>query len=383
MIVFKNYLKVAKSFLPIIVVYSIIFLTIAVLSTMSTNTSDDHFEASRTKIAVINHDQDSSFIDAFQNYMKSQAEYVDIKDNENELRDALFFRRVDYIMVIPENFTKDFLSNQDVKIATMDIPDSYGSIYSKNLMNKYLNTAKLYLKAHISDEEITQYIIHDLNIHTDVYLNQIERHDMQKVVTFYNFANYTLLAVIIVVVSMVMIAFHEEKVRRRNLVSPISPQRFNRQMILGNIVTSIGVWLLYVVISFVLYRQTILTTAGLLLILNSLVLVIFIIVFSVFLTTLTHNRTLVSGISTVVGLGTSFIAGAFVPQEFLSNFVLTLAKFTPSYWYIHANNQIGKLSSYTFQDLQPIIMNMVIVLGFALLFYIFVQIISFIRLRKS
>ena len=253
-----------------------------------------------------------------------------------------------------------------------------------DVMNKYLNTAKLYLKADIADDKLTQYVSRDLNIHTDVdFHNVVVDNNIAKATTFYNFANYTLLAIIIVVVSMVMISFNEEKIRRRNLVSSISYQSFNRQLLLGNIITSIGVWSLYVIASFALYGATMLTNAGLLLILNSFVLVIFILVFSFFLTTVTHNRELVSGISTVVGLGTSFIAGAFVPQEFLAPFVLNIAKLTPSYWFIDGNNKIASLSGYSWTELQPIIMNMAIILGFAVLFYILIQLVSRLKLKKS
>ena len=253
MIVFKNYLKVAKSFLPIIIVYTLIFVGIATISSTSGAQNTDAFEASESRIAFINHDQESSFINSFQKYIKENAEYVNIQDSDEELRDALFFRKVDYIMIIPKGFTDDFLNNKDVKIETMEVPDSYNSMYSKTLMNKYLNTAKLYLKADIADDKLTQYVSRDLNIHTDVdFHNVVVDNNIAKATTFYNFANYTLLAIIIVVVSMVMISFNEEKIRRRNLVSSISYQSFNRQLLLGNIITSIGVWSLYVIASFAL-----------------------------------------------------------------------------------------------------------------------------------
>ena len=54
-------------------------------------------------------------------------------------------------MIIPDNYTTDFINGKDVTIETMELPDAYSSIYSKNLLNKYLNTANLYLKAGISD----------------------------------------------------------------------------------------------------------------------------------------------------------------------------------------------------------------------------------------
>lgn len=384
MIVFKNYLKIAKSFLPIIIIYTLLFVGIAAITSTSGAQNDNTFEASQAKIAVINHDKESSFLNTFKQYIQDSAKYVKIQDDEKELRDALFFRQVDYIMIIPEGFTEKFLVGQDAKIETMEVPDSYSSTYSQTLMNKYLNTARLYLTTGISEEDMTKHVINDLNIHTEIdFYNIVNDEGVSNAVTFYNFSNFTLLAIIIVVVSMVMITFTKEEIHRRNLISPISYRRFNFQLVLGNVVTSIGVWLLYVLVSIALYGQTMLTTGGLLLMLNSFVFTIFILIFSFFLTTLTQNRQIISGVSTVVGLGTSFISGSFVPQELLSPFVLGLAKLTPSYWFIDANNKIGQLSSYTLTSLQPVFINMLIIIGFAIFFYILLQCISYLKLRKS
>ena len=52
MIVFKNYLKVAKSFLPIIIVYTLIFVGIATISSTSGAQNTDAFEASESRIGI-------------------------------------------------------------------------------------------------------------------------------------------------------------------------------------------------------------------------------------------------------------------------------------------------------------------------------------------
>lgn len=383
MTVFKNYLKVAKSFLPTILIYTLIFVGIATITSTSGANQGQDFEASKSQIAVINHDKDTDLVKSFMTYIENNADHIDIEDSQDAMRDALFFRKVDYIMVIPKDFTTDFLNQRDVHIETMQVPDSSSATYSKTLMNKFLNTAQLYLKAGINEKDMVQHIQKDLDIHTNVQmLNQSLDGSLSNARHFYNFANYTLLAIIISVVSMVMISFNEEKIRRRNLVSSVSYQSLNRQLLLGNVISTLGIWLLYVVISFLIYRETMLTNAGLLLILNSFVFVIFILIFSFFLTNLTHNREVVSMVSTVLSLGSSFIAGAFVPQELLAPFVLNIAKLTPSYWFISNNNQIAQLSHFTFTDLQPIFINMGIMLGFAVVFYIATQIVSRFRLKK-
>lgn len=381
--VFKNYLKVAKSFLPIILIYTLIFVGIATIASTSGSSQGTDFEASKAKIALVNNDQDTEFIKLLRQYVQDNAEYIELDNDEESMRDALFFRKVDYIMIVPQDFTHQFMNNQDVKIKTMDVPDSYGAKYSQTLMNKYLNTVKLYLNAHISEKDIAENVKKDLAIHTEVtMLNEKSNEQITDVAQFYNFANYTFLAIIIVVISMVMIAFYEDKIKRRHLVSCLPYKNINNQLLLGNIVTSLGVWLLYVMLSICLYGSVMFTTAGLLMILNSFVFVIFVLVFSFFVTSLTHNRELISGISTVAGLGTSFIAGAFVPQALLTPFVLNLAKFTPSYWYISNNNEIAQMTSFSFENLQTVFVNIGVMIIFTIGFYILMQFISYLKLKK-
>lgn len=384
MTVFKNYLKVTRSFLPTIILYTLIFIAIATMSSASGTQESQNFVTSKSSIALINRDQDTPLIQTFQKYIQAHAEYVKLEDSDNQLRDALFYRKVDYIMIVPAHFTDDFLEGKDVKIETMEVPDSISATYSKTLMNRFFNTAKLYLTADMSITDLSHYIQDDLNIHSQVtMLNQSHDDQISEARYFYNFSNFSLLAILIVVVSMVMISFHEDKIQRRHLVSSLSYQSLNRQLFLGNIVVTFGIWLLYVMMSFVLYQKTMITMAGLLLIVNSFVFTLCILIFSFFLTKLTHERETINMISIVVSLGTSFIAGVFVPQEFLADFVLNIAKLTPSYWFVTNNNQIVQLSQYTMTNLQPVFMNMGIIVLFGVGFYFFTQLITRFQLKKN
>lgn len=383
MIVFNNYLKVLKSYLPIIVTYTIIFVVLAIISSSSNGGNSDAYTTTDVKISIINHDQDSKFIKNFTSYVEDKANLVPLDSDEDSLKDALFFRKVDYIMVVPKDYTKEFLAGKDVKIDTMQVPDSMGASYSKTLMNKYLNTARMYLVAGIEEETLANKVKEDLSKEATVSFQKGEAPDsLQSAQNFYNFSNYTLLSVVIMVVAMVMVAFNEEKIKRRMLISPLSYKKINRQLLLGNVITAYGVWALYVVASIALYADAMFTANGALLMTNAFIFVNVALVFSYLLSQLTTSREIVSGVGNVVGLGSSFIAGAFVPQEFLGSFVLTIAKVTPSYWFISNNIKITKLNEITMETLQPIFINGLIMIGFAIGLYLIIQIVSKLKLKK-
>lgn len=380
--VFKKYLKIANTYTFMILAYTAIFLGLAIVAGSYNSTSTD-YESMDIKVAIINRDKDTELIKGFKDYIKGHGDLVKLEDNDEALRDALFYRTVDYIMIIPNNYTNDFINGKNVVIDTMELPDSYSSIYSKNVLNKYLNTASIYLKAGISDIDLTKLIKEDLDSKVEVgMLDKQSDIDFSMPLTYYNFSNYMLITITMVIITMIMVSFNEEKIKNRNLVSPVSYKSMNRQLMLGNYTVGLAIWLLYVGMSFILYKDAMFTMNGLFLVINSLVLMIFIQAFSFMIAKFTSNREILSGVGNVFGLGSSFLCGAFVPQSMLSPFVLGIAKFLPSYWFIDANNKIIKLTDFSFVSIQPILMNMVIVCGFTLLVYLATQLITKFSLKK-
>lgn len=51
------------------------------------------------------------------------------------------------------------------------------------------------------------------------------------------------------------------------------------------------------------------------------------------------NKYAITAIANVLSLGLSFISGVFVPQDYLSDKVLNIAKFSPVYYFVRINNQ--------------------------------------------
>ena len=76
-----------------------------------------------------------------------------------------------------------------------------------------------------------------------------------------------------------------------------------------------------------------------------------------------------SAAANVISLGCCFISGVFVPQEYLGDTVLSIAKFNPTYWYVKANDEISVLVNYNKENLMPIFISMLIVFGFAIAIY--------------
>lgn len=293
MTVFKTYFKIFKRFLPTVFIYAAIFSILALMIPSSNKSTD--FTASKPRIVVVNNDSNTKLIESFNKYLEENTEIVDIEDEGDNLSDALFYRQVEYIIEIPENFTKDFLSDKEVKIETRQIPDNTNSIYAEMLISRFLDTARIYAESGIEEDILAEKIILDLKEETKVTVQGGESSsELEKAGFYYNTTNYLLLACNITVISTIMGAFNKRDVRKRNDSSPISVKRYNLELILGNIAVSLFTWCIFVGLSFFLYRETMFTTHGLLFVLNTFVFLLSVITVSFLIGNITSNRAAVS-----------------------------------------------------------------------------------------
>ena len=165
----------------------------------------------------------------------------------------------------------------------------------------------------------------------------------------------------------------------------MSYKKYNRQLFLSISLFAIVLWLIYVALSFVLIGNTMFETHGLIYIANSFafticsvsiinlfVLTLCALTIAFLIGNLLSNKEAINGIVNVVALGSSFLCGAFVPTEWLPDSVLKIAHILPSYWYIQNNETLKTLEIINFNTLKPILVNMGVLIGFAVVFIIIV-----------
>jgi ABC-2 type transport system permease protein len=369
--VFKVYFKIVKANIGQMSIYLIIFLAIGLTYSLSTTPkSKEFFSQTKTNIAFINLDEKTTLTEGFKEYLSRNTNFVSIEDKEEKLQDALFFRDVEYIVTIPKNFTKDFLQGKPVEIEKIIVPDSITRMYVDMAINKYFNMARVYVNnvPGITEERLVKEVLKGGSSETQVQLKTFgdKKQNNAFSVSYFNFLAYSLFAVLILGVSSTLLVFNNKNLRRRNLCSPIKDRSFNLQLIMANLVFAFVCYIIMAGFAFIINREDMLSYNGLLLCVNALAFTIAALSISYFVGLLIKNRSAQSAIANVLSLGFSFISGVFVPQELLSDKALTIASFNPTYWYVKANNAIGALSSFSFDNLSPILTYMFIELGFAI-----------------
>lgn len=375
MTVFKTFLKVVKKYKFVILLYTIILIVFAGTN-MQTSEKSINFTAAKPDILIINKDENAGITKNLVDYIEQNSNIIEIKDNEEAINDALFYRDVNYIIYIPENYRRDFLNGESPEIQIKSTGD-YQAALAEMMLTRYIKVADIYREFVENEEELISKINNTLSKQTEVEVtSKLDTDNLSRATFYYNFLNYSILAGCVYVICLILSSFREEKIRKRTIISSMNYKKHNRQLLLSNAILAIILWMFYVILSFILIGKTMFSMHGLILIANSFIFSICALTIAFLIGNLINNKNAINGIINVIGLGSSFLCGAFVPIQWLPDAVLKVAHILPSYWYIQSNEAVKTLETINFETLRPIFFNMIMVLVFSVIFVITTNIIS-------
>ena len=378
--VFKLCMKIIKKSMPSMMIYIVIFLAILTLyASASTNNPQTGFSEAKTKIAFIS-EESTPLVNGLKQELSKTSVFVNIADNTEKLQDALYFRDVEYIIRIPNGFTDSFMRGEPLPIEKTIVPNSISSEFMDININRYLNTARLYVKytKNITPQEVTEHVKKDLSKNTAVDLKSIGHTSANNhyASNYFNYLAYILFSVLIMGISSIMQVFNNLDLQRRNFCSPIRAGSINFQFMLANFAFSLACWAIMIVLYFLIDGKNAFYPNTFYYLLNSFVFTLCGSSISYLIGNLIKGRSAISAVCNVVTLGPCFISGVFVPQEFLGTTVLKIASFTPTYWYVKANSQISTLTNFSFSDLFPAYSYILIEFGFAIAFFAMAMVIG-------
>lgn len=368
--VYKAYFKIIKKHFASIAVYFGIFLLFAALVTAALNGAPtaESFSQSKNSIALFS-GESTPLVDGIKDYLGQNATIVSIPDETQEIQDALFFGRISCVIRIPEGFTQSFLSGKnDVQIEKTAVSGQAEDIYTGLYVNKYLQTAGLYVQnmPGITEAQLVENVGSDLAQQASAHVNTFNKPVTVNYLSYYfQYLAYSIMAIMIMGITTVMLSFNEADVSNRISCSPLKPSGMSLQMLLGNITFALVFWAALCVFVFMLYPQAALNAGAILLCLNALVFTFVSLSIGFLIGRFIKSYGAQGMIMNVIALGLSFLSGVFIPQEVLGDSVLDVARFTPSYWYVKAVDDIRNMSSISSQTVMPVVYSILIQAGFA------------------
>ena len=381
MIVFKTFWRIMKRYWWIVFIYVAILTSLSVINLNAAPVTD--FVDTKPEITIVS--QDSSdlttkpFTKNFLDYLSKNTKIIDLK--ESETTDALFYQKISMILYLPEDLESKIISGQKI---TLDYRTSgnYTAELSKNLIKRYfeLQRTEILESKNSSKEqsnilsEDSEKIISSLNQRLDqsptVRLASKNATNLSKIAAFFNFASYTIMAIILYVTCFINASFNKSTVKKRTMVSSLHLKKYNFSLLLANSIFAFSVFALLTTLSFFVLGDIVLTPFFIFEILNILLYTLAALTLAELVSTFNLSRDAVSGVVNLLSLAPAFLSGAFVPTYFLPSFVLTIAHIFPTYWFIDTNNKITTLTEFNFNSFLTILPNLLVLVLFSIIFIV-------------
>lgn len=301
--------------------------------------------------------------------MKDNTKIIKIENDKEKIDDALFYQQIDAVIYIYKDYSKDYLNNQEQKLK-VKYSTNAASSYTKLLLERYFKIADITNDTIKEQDSIIKTINESLESKTKVKINStLDTDDLSRASYFYDFSNYSILAICIYITAIILIRFNDKKIQDRNNISSKKSSTITKELYLGNLAFILCVWVFIVLLSILILGKVMFTMNGLFLIINSLVFMISALGIGFLIGNIVHSQNAVSAIVNIVALGSSFTCGSFIPREFLPNAVVSISKFLPSYWYIYNNDLIKTIEVFDNKTVITLFTNMGIVLLSAIILF--------------
>lgn len=346
MIIYKTYFKVVKRLLPVLMIYLGVFIAIMFANAMNMNKYEDSgYTSNKVEVAIFNKD-DGELSRGLEEYIGSKNDIVELENDKETLQDALYYRTVEYVLFIPEGFSKELSKGKHIDIEKIQVPNSYSAYYVDNMIDKYLNMIQDYmLVSKLSVQEAVEQTEKMLSSEVEVQMLNEEYIDGGTVVAqSLNFSAYTIMSIVILSVGITIGVFNKKNVKARNAVSPTSSRKIGLVQIICNLLLVFIIVTINYAIVIMFLGKNIKLANSIILYMNIFVCGLVALAIAFLVSNLIKSKDGQTAAANVIALGGSFITGVFIPLEMLDDSVKLMGSFLPTYWFVKVNNEVATIS---------------------------------------
>ncbi len=348
MTVFRGYLLLMKRNIFTIVMYIAIFvgICVAIQKTMGADKNQNDFSSVRIKTAVLDREE-GSLGKALKEFLGRNQELVSIADEDDVIQEELYYRNVTYVLVV-EPGAESRLAAGEQAVTSISVPGTVSSYYAEASVQQFLNQIRVYVSCGYSMDEACR---HALSLGEErAPVTMLDRNGNGGVRPDYNYyfayMPYAFLGASIMSLSVVIMAFKKQEIRRRMAGSPLPFWKQSLAMALCFFLGGALIWGSCMGIQAFLYQGgCFLSTNWMIYLLNSLACILVALSLGFFSGTVAQGPASLSAICNVISLGLCFLGGIFVPIQMLGTSVERAARFLPTYWYSVINEVLGNFES--------------------------------------
>ena len=353
--VFKAFFKSARKHLPVTLMYFLIFCAIAVgAANIGSDPKNSSFKTASLEIGIIDEDN-SAASEALCGYLETMHTLTPLPYDSAALLDGLFYRTIDYILILPDGFESKLLSGAKEDLyETVQIPGVYSSAFIDEQIQSFLKTVKTCLAGGFSsDQAFSQATATLTEASNQVQIVEFDDEgdddaSMTEIYYLYQFLAYVIVSMILTGLTPILTIFQEKNIAKRASCSSTSLLNRNLQIAFASALYCLCIWALFIITFGVLCGTAIFSEKGLLCIANSFLLLPVGVSLSLVVACFSPSGNTINMINNILTLGMSFLCGIFIPQQILGENVLAFSKYLPLYWYIKNNDMISGFGNDAF-----------------------------------
>ena len=365
MTIFKTYWKIVKKNIGIIILYTVMLLVFGTMN-LKANKNSFEFISSKPDIIIVNNSS-GIITDNLISYLKTNANVKNITD-ENDIDDAVFFRDANYVIYIPKEFENKIENGKEFNI-DIKTNNSYDSYIASELLNRYLDVFSKYMNLYNDKILAIQKLDNTLNKKASVVIES-KTNLNSKTSLFYNFSSYSIMAIVIYIICLVLSSFNDEKISKRTNVSGMNYKTFNNYLYISSFTFTFIIFIVYLILSFLILKSSILNINGILYSLNMFIFFIVSFTIAILISNLVKSKGAISGVVNVISLGSAFLCGAFIPVKYMPSFALKIAHIFPTFYFIDNNEYIASIQNFDKASYDFVLKNLIIMTVFIIFFLI-------------
>ncbi len=357
--IFNVFFKISKKKILIGLMYVVIFAVIG-FTMIGTNKETSNFAETKVKVSVIDNDnteESKMLID----FIGERHKLIDIDNTKNAKLDSLYYFEVEYILTIKDGYSEK-LKNNDTEYLFESVrhPSTYTASYLESQINEYVSSVVAFHKVgneiKVACEKAENLFDTPIDVTTETFTDENSIDESSGF--FFQYLPYLYISILISCLCPIIVTINREDLRYRTNASPLPSLNKTIQTILASILYVAIIWiifmLLYMVFRFITNKELSFefTKREFLAIFNSIIIILVSTAIAILVVQFSPKDEILSMIGNIIGLGSSFLCGVFVPQDMLGENVILAARFLPIYWYVKANNCIFAIAGETFNEPQ-------------------------------
>ena len=338
MTVYKYFIKIALKNKGVIFSYTIIFLILSIINGSTNVQRENSFMETKLDIGIIDNSSSPLSIGLI-DYLGEKNNIIDTKLDEYYIKEQIFLQIADAIIIIPKDFEERVISKENAVELFTDAR-KIESFQIQNQINKFISFANAtYENGEFDLDSVSSVLEQSTNVEIikskGVDINQKAN---QWFRFYFNFTSYVILGIYISVIGLVMTDYNDINIENRRKVSSKKFLKFNSEIYLGQLTIAILLTSFFILGSIILKGKYIGEVDFIKYVVNTIIFSFAALCLTFLINNLSSNKFIISGLSTVLSLGTSFISGVMVPQQLLGEKVLNIAKFFPTYYFVKIND---------------------------------------------